>query len=132
MKSTHILLSLAILSASIFGFKALWHTSGSLNQGLSIYAFILFLLGLATAASPIVILLIALRKLNPRDNRGVSFLFIINSFWGFLLIFEILTGELPNSVPLAIFLASLNLLWAFLLLILTTRKRTGEANHSAT
>jgi hypothetical protein len=132
MKSTHILFSLAILAAAIFAFKALWHTSGSLNQGLSIYAFILLLLGLATTASPIVILLIALRKLNPRDNRGVTFLFIVNSFWGLLLPFEILTGELPNSVPLAMCLASLNLLWAILILILTARKRTGEANHSAT
>jgi hypothetical protein len=132
MKSTHILLSLSILAAAIFGFKALWHTSGSLNQGLSIYALILLLLGLATTASPVALLLIALKKLNPRDNLGVTFLFIVNSFWGLLLPFEILTGGLPSSVPTAMCLASLNLLWAILLLILGTRNRTGHENHSAT
>jgi len=132
MKLTHIFWSLTILAAAIFGFRALWHTSGSLNQGLSIYVFILLLLGLATTASPVVILLIALRKLNPRDNPGVTFLFIVNSFWGLLITFEILTGDLQYSVPLAMCLTSLNLVWAIFLLILASRKRTGDANHYVT
>lgn len=131
MKLTHIFWSLAIVAAAIFGFRALWHTSGSLNQGLSIYAFILLLLGLATTASPVVILLIALRKLNPHDSPGVTFLFIVNSFWGLLLAFELWSGEIQYSITTAIVLAILNLLWAAIFLVYVGRKqKRGSDNYA--
>jgi len=129
MKLTHIFWSLAILAAAIFGCRVLWHTSGSLNQGLSIYAFILLLLGLATTASPILILLIVLKKVKHRENPWATFLFIVNSFWGLFLTFEIITRDLPQTVALAMFLMSLNFLWAILLLILASRKGTIDPDH---
>jgi len=126
MKLTHIFWSLLVLAALLFVPVLLCQAKSNLNGGPDLYAFFLLIWIIVSMSTPILITLRKCKLIHKELDFTFTLLFMLNLYFGVLVLFKLFIDQTLNSLHLAYFIFPLNLLWATIIfndLVVRYRRR---------